>query len=53
MKGQKRCFPDQKKKKKAKRINLHQTRMARYGKGTALRSGRKTVRVKGTKVQRE
>ena len=39
-------------KKKAKRIHLHQTRIARYAKGSALRRGRKRVRERGTQVQR-
>ena len=37
-------------KKKSKRIHLHQTSSARDAKGTALRKGRKREREKGTEV---
>ena len=38
-------FPRQ---KKAQRIHMHQTSLARYGKGTALRKGRKRERERNT-----
>ena len=40
-------FPRQ---KKSKRIHLHQISSARHAKESALRTGRKTVKEKGTKV---
>ena len=50
MEGEIRCFPD--KRKRAERIYLHQTNIARDAKGTALRKGRKTERQRGTQVQK-
>ena len=44
--GQIRSFPE--KKKKSKRIYLHQTSSARDAKGTALRKGRKRERQRNT-----
>ena len=38
--------------KKAERIHLHQTSSARYAKETAIKTGRKRVRERGTQVQR-
>ena len=44
--GQIRSFPE--KKKKSKRIYLHQTSSARDAKGTAVRKGRKRERARNT-----
>ena len=49
MEGTTRNFPE---KNKAKRILFHQTSIARHAKGTTLRRLIKTVREKGTKVQK-
>ena len=48
--GQIKSLPD---KKKSIRIYLHQTSSARNAKGTVLRTGRKTVRERGTQVQKK
>ena len=37
-------------KRRLEKIYLHQTRTARYAKGTALRKGRKRMRERGTQV---
>ena len=49
MEGHISTFSD-KKKKKSKKIHLHQINSARDPKETALRIGRKTVRDKGTQI---
>ena len=50
MVGQIRDFLD---KRRVKKIQLHQASLAGYSKVTDLRRGRKTVREKQTKVQRD